>query len=205
MHLARVQPEGAARRERLDGVADVEPALAAQDPDDLVVEVVVPWRTSRRDVADEHRRAGRAVVRPVKDLERPRAGRRARLDVLELDDGLDGPHRRVQVGRRTERGPDAREPVGAGEERAGQAGGHEAARSAAERCVVKRPRARVGEEERVVKLVAEVERRARLEAQRVERELRAARRTGRASVARLRRRQAGPPRPVARPDPCARA
>ena len=48
-------------------------ALPAEHPDDLVVQVVVPRRLPRRDVADEHRRPRRAVVRPVEHLERARA------------------------------------------------------------------------------------------------------------------------------------
>ncbi len=47
VHLAGMEPEGAAGLERLDRIADVEPAPAAQHPDDLVVEVVVPRRLAR--------------------------------------------------------------------------------------------------------------------------------------------------------------
>ena len=89
VHLARPQAERAAGGQLLDLVTEVEPALAVEHPDDLVVEVVVPRRPARRDVAHEERRAGRAVVRAVEELEGARAGRLARLDVLERDDALD--------------------------------------------------------------------------------------------------------------------
>ena len=119
VHLARAKPERDAGRERLRVVADVEPALPAQDPDDLVVEVVVPRRLPGRDVADEHRRPRRPVVRAVEHLERPRSGRLARLDVVERDDRLGRAHRGVQVGAGAERDAHALEAVGAGNERSG--------------------------------------------------------------------------------------
>ena len=103
VHLARRDPEGGAVLERLDLVAEVVAARAAPDPDDLVVEVVVPRRLARRHVADEHRRARRAVVRAEEDLERAAAGRLARLDRVDRDDALARAHRRVQVGVGAER------------------------------------------------------------------------------------------------------
>ena len=94
--------------ERLDLVAEVVAARAAPDPDDLVVEVVVPRRLARRHVADEHRRASRAVVRAEEDLERAAAGRLAGLDGVDRDDVVARAHRRVEVGLAAERDADER-------------------------------------------------------------------------------------------------
>ena len=96
---------------RLDRLAEVESSPAAEDPDDLVVEVVVPRRRARRDVPHEDRGAGRSVVRAVEHLERARAGRLPRLDMVEGDHGLGRPHRRMEVGCGAERHPEDRGTV----------------------------------------------------------------------------------------------
>ena len=76
MHLARRDPErGAVRRALFHRRADMEAAGTAPDPHDLVVQVVVPWRSPRRDVAGEHRCARGAVMRAEQDLERAAACR----------------------------------------------------------------------------------------------------------------------------------
>ena len=160
--------------ERLHRLADVEAALAAEHPNDLVVEVVVPRRASGWDVPHEHRGAGRPVVRPVQHLEGARTGRLAGLDVLERDHRLQAAHRRVEVGRGAERRPHASESLRSRIQRAGAPRGEEARRPAGECRIVESSRSRVGEDERVVKRVGEVERRPGLEAEGVERELGAA-------------------------------
>src|SRR5262249_2607207 len=73
VYLAWPEPEGGPAGEALGRVTHVEPARAFDDPDDLVVQVVVPGRPARREVPDEERGARRARVRPEQDLERARA------------------------------------------------------------------------------------------------------------------------------------
>ena len=80
--------------------------------DDLVVQVVVPRRLARRDVAGEERRACRAVVRPEEELERARARRLLLLRDVQGDDELTLPHRRMQIGARPGRHHDELERVG---------------------------------------------------------------------------------------------
>ena len=103
-----------------------------------------------------------------------RARRLAGLDVIERDDVLDGAHRRVQVGRRPEGRPHACDAVRGGTQRPSLARRHEHGRLPLEPVGFARAGALEDEDERVVQLVAEVERGAWLETQMVEGELRAA-------------------------------
>ena len=172
VHLARAQPEGGARLERLDRLAEVESSPPAEDPDDLVVEVVVPRRRAGRDVPHEDRGAGRSVVRAVEHLERARAGRLPRLDMVEGDHGLGRPHRRMEVGGGAERHPEDRGTVRSGDERATAPGGDEARAGAVEGHGVEGAGAVREEAHRVVEVVGDLDRGAGAEADRLERESR---------------------------------
>ena len=174
VHLARRDPEGRAVLERLDLVAEVVAARAAPDPDDLVVEVVVPRRLAGRHVADEHRRAPRAVVRAEEDLERAAAGRLAGLDRVDRDDVIARAHRSVEIGVGAERDPDERDPVGAGGELGRLALEQERRRAGRERAPVQLAATREREQQHVVAGIADLARLPRAELQRLERELRAA-------------------------------
>jgi hypothetical protein len=70
VHLARPESERGAGSELLGSAFEMKTSRAFRDPDDLVVQVVVPRRFPRRDEAREECRAGRSVVRPEEDLER---------------------------------------------------------------------------------------------------------------------------------------
>ena len=76
------------------------PAGPFRNPHDLVVEVVVPGRPARREVADEERRPRRAVVRPEEHPEAPRSGRLRGARGVDADDDLARAERRVPVGLR---------------------------------------------------------------------------------------------------------
>ena len=112
------KPEGRAGAELLGRLAEVQAARACGHEDDLVVQVVVPRRLARRDVAGEERRAGRAVVRPEEKLERARARRLLLVGRVQRDDELPLPHRGVQIRARPGRHHDELECVGRLERRA---------------------------------------------------------------------------------------
>ncbi len=174
VHLARRDPEGAAVRERLDLVAEVVAPRAAPDPDDLVVEVVVPRRLAGRHVADEHRRAPRAVVRAEEDLERAAAGRLAGLDRVDRDDVVARAHRSVEVGVSAERDANERDPVRAGGELGRLALEQERRRAGLQSAPAELATARMREQQHVVAGIADLARLPRAELQRLERELGAA-------------------------------
>ena len=84
-------------------VLEVQSSRAFGDPDDLVVQVVVPRRLAGRDEAGEEGRPRRPVVRPEQELEGARPRRLLRVAVVERDGQRAGAHGCVEVGRRPDR------------------------------------------------------------------------------------------------------
>jgi hypothetical protein len=113
-------------------------------------------------------------VRPVQHLERARARRLAGLDVIERDDRLGRTHRGVQLGLSPDRGTDERGAGRSRDERSRLARRDEHRAGALQPVVAEHTRAVVDEEERVVELVGELQRRAGCEHHPLERELGAA-------------------------------